>query len=57
MRPMRFAISIPQLYGDGEFDPAAFRAYCARVEQLGFESGWTQEAILGASPRSDQSRR
>jgi probable F420-dependent oxidoreductase len=46
---MRFAISIPQLYGDGEFDPAAFRGYCARVEELGFESGWTQESILGAS--------
>jgi probable F420-dependent oxidoreductase len=49
MRAMRFAISIPQLYGDGEFDPVAFRAYCARVEELGFESGWTQESILGAS--------
>jgi probable F420-dependent oxidoreductase len=49
MRAMRFAISIPQLYGDGEFDPAAFRGYCARVEELGFESGWTQESILGAS--------
>jgi probable F420-dependent oxidoreductase len=46
---MRFAISIPQLYGDGEFDPVAFRDYCARVEELGFESGWTQESILGAS--------
>jgi len=49
MRVMRFAISIPQLYGDGEFDPVAFRDYCARVEELGFESGWTQESILGAS--------
>ena len=49
MRAMRFAISIPQLYGDGEFDPVAFRGYCTRVEELGFESGWTQESILGAS--------
>lgn len=48
---MRFAISIPQLYGDGEFDPVAFRDYCVRVEQLGFESAWTQEAVLGASPQ------
>ena len=38
MRSMRFAISIPQLYADGEFDPAAFRAYFAPVEELGFES-------------------
>jgi probable F420-dependent oxidoreductase len=51
MRPMRFAISIPQLYGDGQFDPAAFRDYLARVEQLGFESAWTQEALFGVSPQ------
>lgn len=51
MRPMRFAISIPQFYADGAFDPVAFSNYCARVEELGFESGWTQESILGASPQ------
>jgi probable F420-dependent oxidoreductase len=49
MRPMRFAISIPQFYGDGEFDPAAFRDYFGRVEQLGFESAWTQENVLTTS--------
>jgi probable F420-dependent oxidoreductase len=48
---MRFAISIPQFYGDGDFDPVAFRDYLVRVEQLGFESAWTQEAIFGASPQ------
>jgi probable F420-dependent oxidoreductase len=48
---MRFAISIPQFYADGEFDAAEFRAYCTGVEQLGFESGWTQEAVLGGSPQ------
>ena len=48
---MRFAISIPQFYGDGEFDPVAFRDYCGRVEQLGFESAWVQENILTASPQ------
>jgi probable F420-dependent oxidoreductase len=51
MRRMRYAISIPQFYGDGEFDPAAFRAYFARVEELGFDSAWAQEATLGASPQ------
>jgi probable F420-dependent oxidoreductase len=51
MRPMRFAISIPQVYGDGEFDPGAFRAYMQRVEELGFESAWTQESVLGSSPQ------
>jgi probable F420-dependent oxidoreductase len=44
---MRFAISIPQFYPDGEFDPAAFRAYFARAEELGFDSAWAQEQVLG----------
>ena len=49
MRPMRFAIAIPQFYADGTFDPAAFRAYLIRAEELGFESAWTQESVLGSS--------
>ena len=49
---MRFAISIPQFYADGEFDPAAFRAYFARAESLGcYESAWGQEMTLSASPQ------
>ncbi len=48
---MRFAISIPQFYADGEFDPAAFRAYFARAEELGFDSAWAQEQVLGAAPQ------
>ena len=44
---MRFAIAIPQFYSDGEFDPAAFQAYLARAEELGFDSAWTQEQLLG----------
>lgn len=47
MRPMRFAIAIPQFYADGEFDPEQFRAYLGRAEELGFESAWTQESVLG----------
>jgi len=46
---MKFAIAIPQFYADGEFDPAAFRSYLARAEELGFESAWTQESTLGVS--------
>jgi probable F420-dependent oxidoreductase len=46
---MRFAIAIPQFYRDGEFDPAAFRAYFARVEELGYDSAWAQESVLGPS--------
>ena len=48
---MRFAISIPQLYADGEFDPTAFRNYCAGVEQLGYHSAWAHESLLSASPQ------
>ena len=47
---MRFAIAIPQFYADGEFDPAAFRAYFARVEELGYESAWAQESGAGHRP-------
>ena len=45
---MRFAIAIPQFYSDGEFDPAAFQAYLGRAEELGFDSAWTQEQLLGS---------
>jgi alkanesulfonate monooxygenase SsuD/methylene tetrahydromethanopterin reductase-like flavin-dependent oxidoreductase (luciferase family) len=51
MRAMRFGISIPQFYGDGQFDPDAYRAYFARVEELGFDSAWAQEGVIGASPQ------
>jgi probable F420-dependent oxidoreductase len=44
---MRFAIAIPQFYADGEFEPEQFRAYMGRAEELGFESAWTQESVLG----------
>ena len=46
---MRWSIAIPQLVEDGEFDPAGFGAYLARAEALGFESGWTQEQVLGSA--------
>ena len=44
---MRFAVAIPQFYSDGQFDPAAFQYYLGRAEELGFESAWTQEQLLG----------
>jgi probable F420-dependent oxidoreductase len=45
-----FAISIPQSFADGTFDPAAFRGYMERAEALGFESAWTSEQMLGSTP-------
>jgi probable F420-dependent oxidoreductase len=48
--PMRFAISIPQVVSDGSFDPAGLRAHLAQAEDLGFESAWTGEQVLGTLP-------
>jgi probable F420-dependent oxidoreductase len=47
---MDFAISIPQYVGADGFDAIAFRAHLARAEELGFQSAWTQEQILGSAP-------
>jgi probable F420-dependent oxidoreductase len=45
---MRFAIAIPQYVREG-FDPDGFRAHLTRAEELGFESAWAQEQVLGAA--------
>jgi len=47
---MRFAISIPQRFPDGTFDPVWLRDYLSRAESLGFHSAWTQESVLGPAP-------
>jgi probable F420-dependent oxidoreductase len=47
---MRIGISIPQVVEDGGFDPAALRDYLARAEQLGFQSAWTLEQVIGTIP-------
>jgi probable F420-dependent oxidoreductase len=47
---MRFAISIPQRFADGTFDPVRLRDYLSRAESLGFHSAWTQEAVLSPAP-------
>jgi probable F420-dependent oxidoreductase len=46
---MRFAISIPQYVREGAFDPERFRSHLQRAEELGFESGWTQEQVIGSA--------
>ncbi len=48
---MKFAISLPQECPDGAFDPGAFAAYAGRAEELGFDSAWTQEQVLGPRPQ------
>jgi probable F420-dependent oxidoreductase len=47
---MRFAISIPQKVPDGTFDPIRLRDYLARAEELGFDSAWTGEQVIGSMP-------
>lgn len=46
---MRFAISIPQLHPQA-FAAADVKAYLARAEELGFESGWALEQAIGPTP-------
>jgi probable F420-dependent oxidoreductase len=47
MGRVRFGIAVPQFFDDRGFDPAAFGAYMARADALGFDSAWTQEQTLG----------
>ena len=51
MHAVKFGIAIPQFFADGEFDPAAFRSYFSRAEELGFDSAWAQENMFGAAPQ------
>jgi len=48
---MRFAIALPQLSGDDGFDPELFQAYVRRAEDLGFDSAWAMEQVLGTWSR------
>ena len=45
-----FGIAIPQTVEDNRFDGPTVQSYLRRAEELGFESAWTQEHILGDSP-------
>jgi probable F420-dependent oxidoreductase len=47
---VRLAISIPQL-DTGTFDASGLKAYLARAEELGFESGWVMEQSIGPTPQ------
>ncbi|MFG1792879.1 LLM class flavin-dependent oxidoreductase [Nocardia sp. NPDC049149] len=47
---MRYGISIPQHFADGTFQPKALREYLDRAEELGFESAWMTEQVIGSAP-------
>jgi probable F420-dependent oxidoreductase len=46
---VRWATSVPQFVAEGQFDPGAFRTYLVRAEELGFESAWTLEGVIGSA--------
>lgn len=41
--------AVPQVFPDGNVDLAVIRDVSTRAEQLGYDSLWTQERIIGAS--------
>ncbi len=45
-----FGIAIPQTVEHDVYDGAAVQAFLRRAEELDFESGWTQEQVLGDNP-------
>jgi probable F420-dependent oxidoreductase len=47
---VRFAISMPQHAAPGEFQPQRLRDHLTRAEELGFDSAWTLELVLGSMP-------
>ncbi|WP_116204302.1 LLM class flavin-dependent oxidoreductase [Amycolatopsis circi] len=47
---MRFAISLPQTVQSGSFDPTAMDTFLTHAEELGFDSAWTGEQVLGTQP-------
>lgn len=44
---IRYGVSLPQHIPDGSFRPRELLEYLARAEQLGFESAWITEQVLG----------
>ncbi len=49
----RFGIAIPQVSIDGAFDPPCIAGFVKRAEELGYDSGWVQERMLGGLPTLD----
>jgi probable F420-dependent oxidoreductase len=48
--PIRLAVGIPQTWTAGRLDLARVRRLLERAEELGFESAWVVEQVLGAIP-------
>jgi probable F420-dependent oxidoreductase len=50
---IRFGIGIPQVSLDGAFDPPSIASFVRRAEELGYDSGWVQERMMGGLPTLD----
>src|SRR4051794_23288816 len=50
---VRLAVSIPQTFSDGPIDPEFIRRFARRAEELGFDSLWVQESIIGRQRQLD----
>jgi probable F420-dependent oxidoreductase len=49
----RIAVSIPQTFADEPIDPEYIRRFARRAEELGFDSLWVQESIIGRQRQLD----
>ena len=49
----RLAVSIPQTFPQGTIEPDAIRRFARRAEELGFDSLWVQESIIGRQRQLD----
>ncbi|MBV8718064.1 MAG: LLM class flavin-dependent oxidoreductase [Chloroflexi bacterium] len=50
---MRLAVSIPQTFPEGPIDPQSIVRFAQRAEELGFDSLWVQESIIGRQRQLD----
>jgi len=50
---VRLAVSIPQTFPEGPIDPQSIVRFAQRAEELGFDSLWVQESIIGRQRQLD----
>ena len=48
--PVPCGIAIPQVFPDGRIDMELVRDYVQRAEEVGYDSLWVQEQIIGSTP-------
>ena len=48
--PVPLAIAVPQAFPDGEVDVGMIRSFASRAEELGYDSLWVVEQLVGSIP-------